>query len=49
MGKCEVLGRISECGVVPAVRVNYEIQALQAVEALGQGAIPLAEVAMTMP
>jgi 2-dehydro-3-deoxyphosphogluconate aldolase/(4S)-4-hydroxy-2-oxoglutarate aldolase len=48
MRKLEVLERISTCGIVPAVRVESERRALQAVEALGRGGILVAEVAMSM-
>jgi len=49
MRKSEVLERIRGCGVVPAVRVDTEEQALRALEALGHGGISVAEVAMSMP
>lgn len=49
MGKFEVLQRIRECGVVPAVRVDTESQALRAIEALAKGGITVAEIAMSMP
>jgi 2-dehydro-3-deoxyphosphogluconate aldolase / (4S)-4-hydroxy-2-oxoglutarate aldolase len=49
MEKIEVLQRIKGCGIVPAVRVNSEVQALRAVEALGEGGILIAEIAMSMP
>jgi 2-dehydro-3-deoxyphosphogluconate aldolase/(4S)-4-hydroxy-2-oxoglutarate aldolase len=49
MKKSDVLEQISRCGIVPAIRVSTEEQALRAVEALAQGGISVAEVAMTMP
>ena len=49
MEKLEVLRRIKTCGIVPAVRVSSETQALRAVEALGEGGISVAEIAMSMP
>lgn len=36
------------CGIVPAVRVQTEEQALRALEALGNGGIEVAEIAMSM-
>ena len=48
MNKSEVLEKIRTCGLVPAVRVDTEAQALRALEALGNGGISVAEVAMSM-
>jgi 2-dehydro-3-deoxyphosphogluconate aldolase/(4S)-4-hydroxy-2-oxoglutarate aldolase len=49
MAKLEVMERIKACGLVTAVRVQSELQALTAVEALGAGGVPVAEVTMSMP
>jgi 2-dehydro-3-deoxyphosphogluconate aldolase / (4S)-4-hydroxy-2-oxoglutarate aldolase len=48
MNKSEVLEKIRTCGLVPAVRVDTEAQALRALEALGNGGLSVAEVAMSM-
>jgi 2-dehydro-3-deoxyphosphogluconate aldolase/(4S)-4-hydroxy-2-oxoglutarate aldolase len=42
------LAEIHACGLVPAVRVQTETQALRALEALGNGGVTVAEVAMSM-
>jgi 2-dehydro-3-deoxyphosphogluconate aldolase/(4S)-4-hydroxy-2-oxoglutarate aldolase len=49
MRKSEVLQCIKDCGIVPAIRVESEVQALRAVQALGEGGICVAEVTMSMP
>jgi 2-dehydro-3-deoxyphosphogluconate aldolase/(4S)-4-hydroxy-2-oxoglutarate aldolase len=48
MNKSHVLETVHASGLVPAVRVNTEAQALRAFEALGNGGIMVAEVAMSM-
>ena len=49
MDKLSVLRRIRDCGIVPAVRVATEAQAMRAVSALAEGGISVAEIAMSMP
>ena len=41
--------RISDIGVIPAVRVSSEEDALFAAEALAEGGIPIAEISVTFP
>lgn len=47
--RAEVLQQIKTCGIVPAVRVATETQAMRAVAALAEGGIAVAEIAMSMP
>jgi 2-dehydro-3-deoxyphosphogluconate aldolase/(4S)-4-hydroxy-2-oxoglutarate aldolase len=49
MHKSEVLESIRNCGIVPAIRVNTETQALRAMEALCNGGVQIAEVTMSSP
>ena len=49
MKKEEVRARIEEIGIIPAVRVTSEDDALFAAEAVFQGAIPIVEITMTVP
>jgi 2-dehydro-3-deoxyphosphogluconate aldolase/(4S)-4-hydroxy-2-oxoglutarate aldolase len=48
MDKVQVLGSIESCGIMPAVRVRNEDQALRALAALYEGGIQVAEIAMSM-
>ena len=45
----EVRARISELGVVPAIRVTSAEDALFAAESVARGGIPIVEVTMTVP
>jgi len=47
--KQEVRYRIGEIGVIPAVRVASEDDALFAAEALAEGGIPIVEISVTFP
>ncbi|MBV9343153.1 MAG: hypothetical protein JO159_19975 [Acidobacteria bacterium] len=47
MGHLQVLERIRACGLVPAVRTREQV--LSAIEALSEGGVSIAEVAMSMP
>jgi 2-dehydro-3-deoxyphosphogluconate aldolase/(4S)-4-hydroxy-2-oxoglutarate aldolase len=49
MNKQEVLARIREVGLVPVVRAESAAQALQAVEAIREGGVPILEITMTVP
>jgi len=49
MTKEEIRSRIEEIGVVPAVRVTSEEDALFVTESLAQAGIPIVEIAMNMP
>ena len=44
-----VLKRMNQIGVVPVVRVDMEKEAFEAVNALTEGGIPIAEITMTTP
>ncbi|HKC64343.1 MAG TPA: bifunctional 4-hydroxy-2-oxoglutarate aldolase/2-dehydro-3-deoxy-phosphogluconate aldolase, partial [Pyrinomonadaceae bacterium] len=44
-----VLSRIREVGIVPVVRASSADQALQAIEAIKAGGIPILEITMTVP
>ena len=48
MDKIETMFEIHKCGLVPAVRVETESQALMALDALLRGGIHVAEVTMSM-
>ena len=48
MNKSQVLEQIRECGLVPAIRVETEQQTLQALEALMEGGLRVAEITMSM-
>lgn len=48
MNKAAVLGRIRDCGIVPAVRVETQEQVLTSIAALREGGIDVAEIAMSM-
>jgi 2-dehydro-3-deoxyphosphogluconate aldolase / (4S)-4-hydroxy-2-oxoglutarate aldolase len=49
MKRYEVRAWIEDIGVIPAIRVRTPEDALFAVEAIAQGGIPIAEIALTVP
>ena len=49
MQKEEVCALIESVGIVPAIRVHSQADALFAAEALGRGGIPIVEITMTGP
>ena len=49
MEKSEVLKRVAEVGLVPVIRAESKDEALQVVEAIGAGGVPLLEITMTVP
>ena len=49
MDKAETLHRIIEVGIVPVVRTASSEEALQAVEAIKAGGVPVVEITMTVP
>jgi|SRR5215813_2328693 len=49
MNKSEVLQRIREIGVIPVVRASSADEAIQIVEAIKAGGLPLLEITMTVP
>lgn len=49
MNKQEVLRRIAEVGVVPVVRASSAEEAMQVVEAIKDGGVPVLEITMTVP
>jgi len=49
MSKQDVLGRIAEVGLVPVVRAQSAQEALQVVEAIREGGVPVLEITMTVP
>ncbi|HEY9285854.1 MAG TPA: bifunctional 2-keto-4-hydroxyglutarate aldolase/2-keto-3-deoxy-6-phosphogluconate aldolase [Pyrinomonadaceae bacterium] len=49
MNKQEVLKRISEVGVVPVVRASSPEEAMQVVDAIKEGGVPVLEITMTVP
>jgi 2-dehydro-3-deoxyphosphogluconate aldolase/(4S)-4-hydroxy-2-oxoglutarate aldolase len=49
MTKEQVRGRIQEIGIIPAIRVSSQADALFACEAVAHGGIPIAELTMTVP
>ena len=49
MNKQEVLRRIGEVGVVPVVRASSTEEAMQVVEAIKEGGLPVLEITMTVP
>jgi 2-dehydro-3-deoxyphosphogluconate aldolase/(4S)-4-hydroxy-2-oxoglutarate aldolase len=48
MDRADIVNRIWECGLVPAVRVKSEVEVLRVLEALLAGGIVVAEIAMSM-
>ncbi len=49
MTRKEICARISELGIIPAVRLHSESEALFAAEAMCGSGIPIVEVTMTIP
>ncbi|HEY0408398.1 MAG TPA: bifunctional 2-keto-4-hydroxyglutarate aldolase/2-keto-3-deoxy-6-phosphogluconate aldolase [Pyrinomonadaceae bacterium] len=49
MNKQDVLRRVEEVGIVPVVRASSAEEALQVVEAIKAGGIPILEITMTVP
>ena len=49
MQKEEVCALIESVGIIPAIRVHSEEDALFAAEAVGRGGIPIVEITMTTP
>src|SRR5213594_3921308 len=49
MKKSEVLKRIRDIGVIPVVRASSEEEAIQVVEAIKAGGLPILEITMTVP
>jgi 2-dehydro-3-deoxyphosphogluconate aldolase/(4S)-4-hydroxy-2-oxoglutarate aldolase len=49
MSKTDTLHRIIEVGIVPVVRAASNEEALQAVEAITAGGVPVIEITMTVP
>ncbi len=49
MNKQEVLRRVAEVGVVPVVRASSSEEAMQVVEAIKAGGVPVLEITMTVP
>lgn len=49
MKKAEVIRKITEIGVVPVVRANSADEAMQAIDAIKAGGVPILEITMTVP
>jgi len=49
MNKTEIINRIKEIGIVPVVRAQSADEAMQAVEAIREGGVPVLEITMTVP
>jgi 2-dehydro-3-deoxyphosphogluconate aldolase/(4S)-4-hydroxy-2-oxoglutarate aldolase len=49
MNKTEIINRIKEIGIVPVVRAQSADEAMQAVEAIREGGVPILEITMTVP
>ena len=49
MKKSEVIRKIIEIGVVPVVRASSADEAMQAIEAIKEGGVPILEITMTVP
>jgi 2-dehydro-3-deoxyphosphogluconate aldolase/(4S)-4-hydroxy-2-oxoglutarate aldolase len=49
MSKSEVIQRIREVGVIPVVRASSAAEAIQIVEAIKAGGVPVLEITMTVP
>jgi 2-dehydro-3-deoxyphosphogluconate aldolase / (4S)-4-hydroxy-2-oxoglutarate aldolase len=49
MNKNEIIRQIAEIGVVPVVRAESAEQALQVVDAIKEGGVPVLEITMTVP
>jgi 2-dehydro-3-deoxyphosphogluconate aldolase/(4S)-4-hydroxy-2-oxoglutarate aldolase len=49
MNKTEIIKRIREIGVIPVVRASSAEEAIEVVEAIKDGGLPLLEITMTVP
>lgn len=49
MNKQDVIRRIAEVGVVPVVRASSAEEAMQVIEAIRTGGVPVLEITMTVP
>jgi len=49
MDRAEVLSQIKSIGIIPVVRASSGEEALQAVEAIKAGGLPILEITMTVP
>jgi len=49
MKRSEVIQKIKDIGVVPVVRANSPEEAMEAVEAIKAGGVPILEITMTVP
>src|SRR5215212_12221396 len=49
MNKQDVLRRVAEVGVVPVVRATSAEEAMQVIEAIRAGGVPVLEITMTVP
>jgi 2-dehydro-3-deoxyphosphogluconate aldolase / (4S)-4-hydroxy-2-oxoglutarate aldolase len=49
MNRSEVVNKIKEIGIVPVVRADSPEEAMQAVEAIKAGGVPILEITMTVP
>src|SRR5260370_39084283 len=49
MNKTEVIQQIKDIGIVPVVRAASAAEAIQVVEAIKAGGLPLLEITMTVP
>jgi 2-dehydro-3-deoxyphosphogluconate aldolase/(4S)-4-hydroxy-2-oxoglutarate aldolase len=49
MSKAQILERIRQIGVIPVVRASSAAEAIQVVEAINAGGVPLLEITMTVP
>jgi 2-dehydro-3-deoxyphosphogluconate aldolase/(4S)-4-hydroxy-2-oxoglutarate aldolase len=49
MGKEDVVRRIREVGIVPVVRASSAEEALQVIEAIKAGGVPILEITLTVP
>ena len=49
MTKSEVIQRIRDIGVIPVVRASSAMEAIQVVEAIKAGGVPVLEITMTVP
>src|SRR5262249_39528264 len=49
MNKSAIMSRIKEIGIIPVVRAESSEIALRAIEAIGEGGVPIVEITMTVP
>lgn len=49
MSRAETLRRIAEVGLVPVVRAQSADEAIQAINAIREGGVPILEITMTVP